>query len=518
MRRLSVLLIAPLLFASAAAASAQGDERLINAVRNADHAAVQSLLRAKVVDVNARQAGGATALAWAVHRDDAMSVDLLLAAGADTNVANDYGVTPVSLACVNGSAAMVEKLLAAGANPNHATVTGETPLMTCARTGHTDAVRALLGRPVEIDARESRREQTALMLAIEQNHLDVARLLLEKGASVRARSKVGYTPLIFAAQRGDLRMVEMLVAAGADVNEATPAPTMASGFDSYNLVVRPMPTRPNAPPGGTTPLLMAAASGHEGVALYLLDRGANPRAADMNGTTALHYAPLKGLVMLVRDHQAVKMGDEVPRQNMIELTKALLARGVDVNARLKRDTAGNLTFSIAGGTPLLIATQSLDLPFVRLLLDHGADPSIATTEGTTTLMVAAGLGVRTDRTAEETRRGLEVAKVLVERGVDVNAVGEYKWTALHGAAYAGSDTIAEFLLQHGADIEANDEWLETPLAIAQGHTSVLLDDFNKKTQGPHPGVEAVLLKWGARPWVPPTRPDPTAVLAAPKSN
>ena len=53
---------------------------------------------------------------------------------------------------------------------------------------------------------------------------------------------------------------------------------------------------------------------------------------------------------------------------------------------------------------------------------------------------------------------------------------------------------------------------KTPLAIAQGFTSVLLDDFNKKTQGPHPNVEAVLLKFGAQPWVPPVRPDPTATL------
>jgi ankyrin repeat protein len=216
--------------------------------------------------------------------------------------------------------------------------------------------------------------------------------------------------------------------------------------------------------------------------------------------------------MLVRDTQAVKIGDVIPRENMIELTKALLARGADPNARLKKDTAGNLTFSIAGATPFFIATQSLDLGLLRLLLAQGADPLVPTTEGTTTLMVAAGLGVRTDRTAEETRKGLEVAKLLVELGADVNAVGEYKWTALHGAAYAGSDSIAEFLLQKGADIEANDLWLETSLAIAQGQTSVLLDDFNKKTQGPHPSVEAVLVKYGAKPWVPPIRPDPTATI------
>jgi ankyrin repeat protein len=317
---LRILLAVPLLWTiGVAAAGAADDPRLMDAVRKGDHGAVRSLLNGGA-DVNARQPDGATALAWAVHRNDPQTADLLIGAGADLSLANDYGVTPLSLACLNGSAPMVEKLLKAGANPNSAMHTGETALMTCARTGNPAAVNALLTGKVEIDAKEKRREQTALMLAIEQKHLEVARVLIEHGANVRARSKVGYTPLLFATQQGDLPMVEMLIAAGADVNESTPPPTLASGFDSYNLVVRPMPTRPNAPPGGTTPLMMAAASGHERVALYLLEHGADAKAADMNGTTALHYAPLKALVMLVRDHQAVKIGDVVPREDMIELT------------------------------------------------------------------------------------------------------------------------------------------------------------------------------------------------------
>lgn len=515
---LRALVVVPLLWTASLAAAGAGDDlRLVDAVKKGDHDAVRSLLNARV-DVNARQPDGATALAWAVHRDDSQTAELLIAAGADVNTANDYGVSPLSLACVNGSAPMVERLLKAGANPNSALLTGETALMTCARTGSLDAVKSLLARRAEVEAKETRRGQTALMLAVEQKHLDVVRVLIQSGANVRARSTIGFTPLLFAAQQGDLRIVQALVGAGADVNEATPPPTFTEALDSYALVVRPMPTRPNAPPGSTTALLMAAASGHEAVALYLLEQGSDPKAADINGTTALHYAPLKGMVMLVRDHQAVKIGDVVPRENMIELTKALLARGANPNARLKKDTAGNLTFSIAGATPFFVATQSLDLGLMRRLLAHGADPSLPTTEGTTALMLAAGLGTRTDRTAEEIKNGLEAARLLVELGADVNAVGEYKWTALHGTAYSGSDLIAQFLLEKGAKIDANDLWEETPLAIAQGFTSVLLDDFNKKTQGPHPNVEAVLLKFGAQPWVPPVRPDPTASIPTSQSN
>jgi hypothetical protein len=108
------------------------DLRLVGAVRAGDTQAVRSLL-AERVDVNAAEADGATAIAWAAHRDDLEVADLLIAAGANVNAANDYGVTPLSLACTNGSAAMVERLLKAGADPNAARPSGETPIMTAAR-------------------------------------------------------------------------------------------------------------------------------------------------------------------------------------------------------------------------------------------------------------------------------------------------------------------------------------------------------------------------------------------------
>jgi ankyrin repeat protein len=505
------------LLASLSASRAADDVRLVVAARNSDEQAVRALLKERV-DVNARQPDGATALAWAANRDDLQTADLLIAAGANVNAANDYGVTPLSLACLNGSAAMVEKLLKARANPDSALLSGETALMTCARTGNMNAVKSLIARGANVNAHESRHGQTALMWAVEQEHLEAAQALVEHGADVNTRSEGGFTALLFAAQQGDLEMVKMLLAAGANVNEAMPPPTYTDAYDTFALKIRRTLTRPNEPPGGTTALLMAAASGHEAVAIYLLEHGADSNAADANGTTALHYAALKGLVMLVRDQQAVKIGDVVPRQNMIELTKALLAHGANPNARLTNNTATSLTFSLAGATPFMVATQSLDIDLLRLLLAHGADPSITTTEGTTALMLAAGCGTRTDRTPEEVKNGMEVAKLLVELGADVNAVGAYKWTALHGTAYSGSDLIAQFLVEKGAKIDAKDLWEETPLAIAQGLTSALLDDFNKKTQGPHPNVEAVLLKLGASPWVPPVRPDAAPPIKTSQSN
>jgi uncharacterized protein len=165
--------------------------------------------------------------------------------------------------------------LKAGANPNAALLNGETVLMTCARAGDAAAVRALLAGGASVNAKERAHDQTALMWAAAESHPDVVAALLERGADVRARSRTydqtvtsevtqragreelnytvprgGSTPLLFAARAGDADSARLLLAAGADVNDALP--------------------------DGTTVLVLAAHSGQGGVGFLLLDKGANP--------------------------------------------------------------------------------------------------------------------------------------------------------------------------------------------------------------------------------------------------
>ena len=154
--------------------------------------------------VNSTEADGATALHWAAHRDDSRMAGMLIAAGADVNATNELGVAPLSLACVNGSAAMVARLLTAGANANHALPTAVTPLMTCARSGGVDAVRQLLASGANVNAHETVRGQTALMWAVAEKHVEVGNALIAAGADVRAKSRSGFTPLLFAAQQGEV--------------------------------------------------------------------------------------------------------------------------------------------------------------------------------------------------------------------------------------------------------------------------------------------------------------------------
>ena len=505
------------------------DLRLVEAAKNRDRAAVRSLLEQKV-DVNAAQPDGATALAWAAHWNELETADLLIRAGTTVNAANDYGVTPLSLACAKGHAAMVEKLLDAKADPNKAQSTGETPVMTCARTGSVDAVKALLAHGGNAKAKETSRGQTALMWAVAQRHPEVARLLIERGADVNARSQMpegltppkyltygvyrrdptgpdrfeagdvhpdpassrgGFTALLFAAREGDLESARLLVAAGARVNESSP---------DYG-----------------TALVMAVASGHEPLSLFLLENGADPNAADGWGLTSLHYALRDGFTAIGMSRERIPTDSDWLRPNMPGVVKALLEHGANANARVGRGfppfdyspfgrTIGNALPQLRqpGATPFLLAAASLDVSLMRLLLAHGANPMLTTDEGTTPLMVASGMGRLEDLTEEEEQKALEAARLTLEFGNNVNAANQDGRTALGAAAFLGANSIVQLLAENGADLGMADRYGQTALGIAQG-ARPKINGGDKRFPSPKARQDTadLLLRLGARPLSPP---------------
>ena len=518
---------------SVASLSAASDLRLVDAVKDGDKADVQFLLK-QHADVNSPQADGATALHWAASRDELETVELLIQAGANVNAANNYGVTPLSLACTNGNAAMVEKLLKAGSVPNAALWTGETPLMTCARTGTVEAVKLLLAHGAKVNAKESERGQTALMWAVAQKHPEVVQALVEHGADIHARSatlplytpsfavtyspiayfpksKGGFTPLMFAAQAGDMDSARILLAAGAGVNEATPEDGSA--------------------------LIQATINGHEKVTLFLLEKGADPNVTDGYGLTALHWAVQEGIKALSTGHDSNDRYWEHP--NMPELVKALLVHGANPNARIKKDfmpyeihrygrSLGIYLpqVALAGATPFLLAAATADLGTMRILLEGKADPKVATVEGVTPLMVAAGVGpnfgastsgggveqrLKPDLTEAQEKKFLEIAKLAIGLGNDVNAVGPGGRTALHGATFHGLTPIIQLLVENGADLEAQDMYGETPMSIALGDPGQLVwrqfpaGDYDLAFRSPKADkkVQELLLKLGAKPYTGP---------------
>src|SRR5207249_11679811 len=150
----------------------ESDVRLAEAAMKGDTAEVRRLVQQKV-DVNAPGKDGTPALHWLVRVDDLETAQMLIRAGADARLANRYGVTPLSLACSNGNAAMIRLLLDARADPNSSDPTGETALMTAAHAGTLEAVTLLLDRGAVVDARDRTFQQTALMVAVRENHPDL---------------------------------------------------------------------------------------------------------------------------------------------------------------------------------------------------------------------------------------------------------------------------------------------------------------------------------------------------------
>ncbi|MCH8812506.1 MAG: ankyrin repeat domain-containing protein [Gemmatimonadetes bacterium] len=467
------------------AAHAQSAPPIIEALKAGDLETARTLI-AEGADVDAPQGDGATALHWAAHRNDLDAATLLIEAGADVNTANTLGATPLWLAAINGSAPMVERLLDAGANPNVSLKMGETPLMTAARSGDVETVELLLEHGADVNAVEHERGQTALMWAVAQQHASVARVLIDSDADLRARSDVWYqlentagntnpsgnfrmahggsTPLLFVARNGDVETARVLVDAGADVQD-----TEASGASA---------------------LVIAAHSGHGPLGIYLLEQGADPNAAEA-GYTALHAAVLRG---------------------QVELVEVLLDRGADLNAVIEHGTAGrrfsadySIRRQLVGTEALWLAAKYGEVEILRMLTERGADPFVVHSN-MTTLQVAmgnsgSGLENRRDRIgneppdqADEEQRTLELARILIDLGVDVNATSRRGDTALHDAVRKSFGSVIEFLVASGADINGANQRGQTPLVLAETVQGI---PGTNGLRGTRPEIAELLRRLGA---------------------
>ena len=506
--------------------TAKAQSEVADVVKRGDLAALRALI-SKNVNVNTREVDGSSALHWAVYRDDLQAADLLIAAGANVRAATREETTPLAMACLHGSLPMVERLLKAGADPRQRGPNGETTVMFAARSGRVDLVKRLLGAGVDVNARESIRGTTALMWAVSERHADAVRVLLAAGADpaitsgpaglpqnyiaprlnvrnveeARERRKRaaaagrtydeqlaferkqglaptgaqprlqddndddvpvvaglvgtgggGLTALVFAAREGDLESARALLDAGADINQTT----------QY----------------GWTPLLTAINNRNYAVARLLVERGADVNRANKGGWTPLYLAT---------DNRNIEGGDyPVPRPDLdhLDIIRLLLERGANPNGRIRENTLTRTIFTMQwffedGATPFIRAAQSSDTALLKLLLQHGSDPAMATANGDTALTAAAGIGWVEGVTYERSREeNVEAVRMLLDLGLDPNHANREGRTPLMGAALKGRNPVVQLLVDRGARLDIRDRGsrdTERVGSVAAGYTWQALD-------------------------------------------
>jgi ankyrin repeat protein len=229
---------------------------------------------------------------------------------------------------------------------------------------------------------------------------------------------------------------------------------------------------------GWTPLLTAANNRHYKLASWLVEHGANVNQPNKGGWTPLYLAT---------DNRNIEGGDyPVPQPDMdhLEFIKVLLDHGANPNLRARDDTLTRTIFTMqwffeAGATPFVRAAQSGDTALMKLLLAHGADPNLATDFGDTALSAAAGIGWVEGVTYEHSvAENLEAVRLLLNLGLNPNSANHDGRTPLMGAALKGRSDVVRLLVDHGAKLETRDHGsrdTDTNVSKIAGHTWQALD-------------------------------------------
>jgi uncharacterized protein len=491
----------------------------------------------------ATRVGSITPLFMACKNGNAAMIGLLLSAGADPNSTDERGTTALMTAAASGSGDAVKALIDHGADVNAREGThGQTALMFAAALNRAAAVRMLMEHRGDPGATTK-----AVKLAKPSPRFDDGNPVPEakdakpaqapgggaaadqKAAIEALAASMGLKSAVYTAGgkpgEGDLKDLVQKLVAKVDELEKRLAPDKPKAEDSNNSMFGIIRERGTSDMGGmtallfaardgqtdaaralleggaeinqvstsekTSPLVMAIVNGHLDLAKFLVDWGADPNLANIQGLTAL-YAAVD--VQWAPKGWFPAPGTAQEKISYLDVMKALLKGGADPNARLGkklwfRSFGDHSWVDTAGATAFWRAAQSTDMDAMRLLTANGADPDIPSFGGTTPLMVASaiGWGYHYSMNAPDST-WMDAVKYCIQLGADVNAADTRGYTALHGAAYIGNHEMIEYLMEHGADVKAVAKDKNTVADMANGPTRFGI---------PHPETVALLEKLGS---------------------
>ncbi|XP_067344762.1 ankyrin-3-like isoform X11 [Channa argus] len=429
------------------------------------HVEVVAELIKQGANVDAATKKGNTALHIASLAGQAEVVKELVTHGANINAQSQNGFTPLYMAAQENHLEVVQFLLDNGSSQSIATEDGFTPLAVALQQGHDQVVSLLLENDTKgkvrlpalhIAARKDDTKAAALLLQNDHNadveskmmvnrttesgftplhiaahygNINVATLLLNRGAAVDFKARNDITPLHVASKRGNTNMVRLLLERGAKIDARTK--------------------------DGLTPLHCGARSGHEQVVELLLDRGAPIMSKTKNGLSPLHMATQGdhlNCVQLLLHHEVPV--DDVTNDYLTALHVAAHCGHYKVAKVIVDKKANPNAKALNGFTPLHIACKKNRVKVMELLLKHGASIQAVTESGLTPIHVAAFMGHE------------NIVHQLINRGASPNTSNVRGETALHMAARAGQSDVVRYLVQNGAQVAAKAKDDQTPLHIA----------------------------------------------------
>jgi ankyrin repeat protein len=474
--------------ADANAVNANGTTALMTAAASGSVDAVKVLLDGGAGVKAKEHVHGQTALMFAAALNRHEVVKLLMSHGAEPNVATevrhvqrvrfdqDGNIVEERAAPAGGGGRGGARNAPAGAAANAAAATPPSAETQAKADEAGDAQAAAAATKAANDAARSDLDVLARALGLKSVEFRLAKPR-PRAADVafRAPRRVGpevtggMTALLYAAREGHLETARALLESGADINADV---NQVSG-DKF------------------TPLVMAITNGHFELARYLLEHGADPKPASLSGMTAL-YAAID--VQWAPKAWFPQPSTEQEKVGYLDLMQELLAKGAPVNATINdkpwfRSFTNDYTWvDPAGATPFWRAAQSSDTAAMRLLVEYGADPKIATKSGDNALMAAAGIGWAANWSVNAPVPLVDAVKYCIQLGIDINAADNRGYTALHGAAYLGNHDMVNYLVSKGARVDAKSKAGDTVADMANGPTR-----FGQ----PHPETVALLEKLGS---------------------
>ncbi|XP_027862713.1 ankyrin-3-like isoform X8 [Xiphophorus couchianus] len=415
--------------------------------------------------VDAATKKGNTALHIASLAGQAEVVKELVTNGANVNAQSQNGFTPLYMAAQENHLEVVRFLLENNASQSIATEDGFTPLAVALQQGHDQVVSLLLENDTKGKVR-----LPALHIAARKDDTKAAALLLQNDHNADVESKMmvnrttesGFTPLHIAAHYGNINVATLLLNRGAAVdfmarNDITPL-HVASKRGNSNMVklLLDRGSKIDAKTkDGLTPLHCGARSGHEQVVEILLDRGAPILSKTKNGLSPLHMATQGdhlNCVQLLLHHDVPV--DDVTNDYLTALHVAAHCGHYKVAKLIVDKKANPNAKALNGFTPLHIACKKNRVKVMELLLKHGASIQAITESGLTPIHVAAFMGHE------------NIVHALTRHGASPNTTNVRGETSLHMAARAGQADVVRYLLKNGAKVDTKSKDDQTALHIS----------------------------------------------------